>query len=279
MQPVEPADGREGAPDTASDIPLRPTDLAVVQVSVRLDDAAMVLSPTFNTLRNADARASERDRAPGAPTALTLETSAGERFEMPRSAIGTGSRQATRDGFRALTAQSQRTLVQAYLDKQARDSGGKIPYLGSLEWYGPDAAPYLDALVSDEQPELGAAIVKYLCFETNLRNVQPFDPDRLAPVMATCIDERRAALPRSMAALDRLLAGNMRSHGTSDARALNAFFDFRRDVIYVYALGRDGKESGAALEEAIEGKEGLEPGLATLVQAALVQRDRPLHVR
>jgi hypothetical protein len=202
-----------------------------------------------------------------------------ERFEMPRSAIGTGSRQATRDGFAVLTPESQRMLVQAYLDKQARDFGDKIPYLGSFEWYGPDAVPYLDALVSDERPELGAAIIKYRCFETNLRSVQPFDPDRLAPLMATCIDERRAALPRSMAALDQLLADNMRRAKTSNARALNAFFDFKRDVIYVYALGREGKESAAALEEAVEGKEGLDPGLASLIQAALVQRDRPPQVR
>jgi len=254
-------------------------DLAVLQVGVRLDDAAMVLSPAFNTLRDANARATERDRAPGAPTSLTLETTAGERFEMPRSAIGTGSRQATRDGFAALTPDSQRALVQAYLDKQARDAGDKIPYLGSLEWYGPDALPYLDALVSDERPELGAAIVKYRCFETTLRSVQPFDADRLAPLMATCIDERRAALPRSIAALDQLLADDMRRLKTSDARALNAFFDFKRDVIYVYALGREGKESAVALEEVVEGKDGLDPGLASLVQAALVQRDRPLMVR
>jgi hypothetical protein len=60
---------------------------------------------------------------------------------------------------------------------------------------------------------------------------------------------------------------------------LNAFFDFKRDVIYVYALGREGKESAAALEEAVEGKEGLDPGLASLIQAALVQRDRPPQVR
>jgi hypothetical protein len=133
--------------------------------------------------------------------------------------------------------------------------------------------------VSDERPGLGAAIVKYRCFETNLRSVQPFDPDRLAPLMATCIDERRAALPRSIAALDQWLADEMRRHKTSDARALNAFFDFKRDVIYVYALGREGRESAAALEDAVEGKDGLEPRLASLIQAALVQRDRPLQVR
>ena len=130
--------------------------------------------------------------------------------------------------------------------EEAQAAGFKMPYLGSLEWYGPEVEPYLDALVSDERPELGAAIVKYRCFETNLRSVQPFDPDRLAPLMATCIDERRAALPRSIAALDQWLADEMRRHKTSDARALNAFFDFKRDVIYVYALGREGRESASS---------------------------------
>jgi len=253
-------------------------DLAVLQVSVRLDDAAMVLSPAFNTLRDANARAAERDRAPGAPTSLTLETTAGERFEMPAGAIGTGSRQATRDGFVALTAESQRALLQAYLDKQSRASAGKLPYLGALEWYGPDAMPYLDALASDEQPELGAAIVRYRCFDAILRSVQPFDPERLMPPMAACVDERRATLPRSLSALDRWLAESMRMHATSNARALNAFFDFKRDVMEVYALGREGKESAVALEEAVEGKDGLEPALASLVQAALVQRDRPPQI-
>ena len=73
-----------------------------------------------------------------------------------------------------------------------------------------------------------------------------------------------------------LLAQDMRVLASSDARALNAFSDFKRDVIYVYALGRDAKASGAALEETVAGKENaLEPGLAGLVASALTGRDRP----
>jgi hypothetical protein len=50
-------------------------------------------------------------------------------------------------------------------------------------------------------------------------------------------------MPRSIEAMDRMLAQDMRVLASSDARALNAFFDFKRDVIYVYALGRDAKAS------------------------------------
>jgi hypothetical protein len=83
-------------------------------------------------------------------------------------------------------------------------------------------------------------------------------------------------MPRSLEALDRMLAQDMRVLASSNARALNAFFDFKRDVIYVYALGRDANASGAALEETVAGKEAaLEPGLAELVASALAGRDRP----
>jgi len=61
---------------------------------------------------------------------------------------------------------------------------------------------------------------------------------------------------------------------------MHALIDFRRDVLYVHALGRNGKTSGAALEDAVAGKEGeLEPRLASLVSAALAQRDRPATAR
>ena len=64
-----------------------------------------------------------------------------------------------------------------------------------------------------------------------------------------------------------------------DARALNAFFDFKRDVIYLHALGPDGKESAAALEATVAGKDGLDASLASLVASALAQHDRPLRQR
>jgi hypothetical protein len=71
----------------------------------------------------------------------------------------------------------------------------------------------------------------------------------------------------------------MRVHAGSNARALNAYFDFKRDVIYVHALGTDGKESAPALKEIAQGKEGLDANLASLVASALAQRDRPLQRR
>lgn len=259
-------------------------DLAVLGVTARLDGVAAPLSPLLNTPRDASARGTETYSARGVPTSITLETVSGERFEMPLSAVGTGSRQATREGFVALTPESQRLLIQTYLGKQYRQWGGKIDRLshaslGALEWYGPDALPHLDALVSDERPELGAAVLRYRCFEVNLGSGQPFDAERLARTMADCIDERRVALPQSIVAMDRLLAQDLRVLEGSDARALNAFFDFKRDVIYLYALGPDGKESAAALEATVAGKDGLDASLASLVASALAQRDRPLRQR
>ena len=64
MHAVEPA--REANVPQVQQVVFRydTIDLAVLQVGVRLDDAAMVLSPAFNTLRDANARATERDRAP-----------------------------------------------------------------------------------------------------------------------------------------------------------------------------------------------------------------------
>ena len=266
-----------GTPQQSQQVILRydSVDLAVLAVSVRLDDEVAALSPVLNTPREARTRA--------APSPLTLETLTGERIEMPYNAIGTGSRQQTRDGFLTLTPGSQRALVQAYLEKQVKEWGrvpGKLSqaYLGKLEWYGPEALPHVDALASDERPELGAAILKYRCLEVNVPGMRP-DGEAAASAMAACIDERRAAMPRSIATLDRLLAEEMRTLATMDARALNAFFDFRRDVVYAIALGPDGTESAKALDAVVAGKEGLDPGLTKLVAAALSPRDRPLQQR
>ena len=215
--------------------------------------------------------------------ALPLETVTGERIAMPHAAIGTGSGQQTREGFLTLTPESQRALVQAYLDKQAKE-WGRPPeklsqaYLGKLAWYGPDALPHVDALATDERPELGAAILKYRCFEVNLPGMSP-DGEAEARAMAACIDERRAAMPRSLAVLDRLLANELRTIANMDVRGLNAFFDFRRDVMYAIALGPDGKESAAALDEVTAGKAGLDPRLAQLVARALAQHDHPVKPR
>lgn len=250
-------------------------DLAVLDVTVRLDGNAAVLSPSLHT----PSVASGETAAP----ALTLETVTGERIAMPPAAIGMGSGQQTREGFLTLTPESQRALVQAYLDKQAKE-WGRPPeklsqaYLGKLAWYGPDALPHVDALATDERPELGAAILKYRCFEVNLPGMSP-DGEAAGRAMAACIDERRAAMPRSLAVLDRLLANELRAIATMDARGLNAFFDFRRDVMYAIALGPDGKESAAALDEVTAGKPGLDPRLAQLVGRALAQHDRPLKPR
>jgi hypothetical protein len=92
--------------------------------------------------------------------------------------------------------------------------------------------------------------------------------------MRMCIDRRRADMPRSLAMMDRLLARDLRSLEASDARALNAFFDFRRDVFYVAALSPDAKEASGALEAVVAGKDGLSPDLQELVAAALAGPDR-----
>jgi hypothetical protein len=254
-------------------------DLAVLGITARLDGTSSALSPTLHTPRDPSTRGAETARAPGAPTSLTLETLSGERFEMPYSAIGTGSRQQTLEGFSTLTPESQRALVQAYIDKQGRQWSGKFDrlsraYLGSLDWYGPEAMPHIEALMSDDAPDVGAALLKYVCLEVPMRAERPFDEIRAAHRMGECIDGRRATMPRSIEAMDALLAEDLRVLTATDARALDAFLDFRRDVLYVHALGRDGKASGAALEETVAAKE-LRPELAGLVSAALAQRDRP----
>ena len=243
-------------------------DLAVLGVTVRLDGKEAALSPALRTPRPAEVGAT-------APT-LTLATIAGERIAMPQGAIGTGSRQQTREGFLTLTPESQRALVHAYLDKQAK-AWGTPPerlsqaYLGTLEWYGPDALPHLDALASDDRPALGAAILRYRCLDAGLSGTLPVG-DAEATAMAACIDVRRATLPRSLAMLDHLLANELHTLAGMETRGLNAFFDFWRDTAFVVALGPDGKESIAALDAVTNGKAGLDPRLAKLVDHALARR-------
>ncbi len=93
--------------------------------------------------------------------------------------------------------------------------------------------------------------------------------------MGACVDARRAAMPRSIATLDRLLAQELRTLAGIDAGALNAFLDFRRDAAYVYALGPDDGVSAAALADVVAGKEDIDPDLAAIVAAAIARRDRP----
>jgi hypothetical protein len=256
-------------------------DLAVLGVEVRLDDATATLSPAFHTRMGGSARPGGSGVAALPP--LLLETRSGEKFEVPISAVGTGSRQATRDGFESLTPASQRELLQAYLDKLALQWGAapeRLSYLNpaALEWYGPEALPHLTELLSDERPVLGAALLKYLCFEAPARSEARLDnarpSERSWDTMRACIDRRRADMPRSLAMMDQLLARDLRNLEASDAPALNAFYNFRRDVSYVAALGQDAKEAGRALEAVVAGKDGLSPYLQELVGAALAGPER-----
>jgi hypothetical protein len=245
-------------------------DLAVLGVAVRLDDASVTL-PAFERPRDLPV-------AKSGPAGLVLETTAGERFEMPWAAVGTGSRDATRAGFVTLTAESQRRLVQAYLDKQAGSWPRPLEQLshasfGALEWYGPEALPHVEALLGDERPEVGAALIKYLCFESPLRMRRGMEDIEIAREMTACMDRLRARVPRSIEAFDRLLAGNLRTLANMDGRSLDAYLDFRRDVVFVYALGKDGRASGVALDETVAGKE-LSPRLDAMVAAALSSAQR-----
>jgi hypothetical protein len=92
--------------------------------------------------------------------------------------------------------------------------------------------------------------------------------------MRACLDRRRVALPASLATMDQALAGDLRALEASDARMLNAFLDFRRDVFYVAALGPDAKEARRALEAVVASKDGLSPDLRELVAAALAGPER-----
>jgi len=256
-------------------------DLAVLGIEVRLGDATATLPQVFHTRRDGSARAGG-DGVLALPP-LLLETRSGEKFEVPIGAVGTGSRQATRDGFESLTPASQRELLKTYLDKLALQWGAapeRLSYLNpaALEWYGPEALPHLAELLSDERPVLGAALLKYLCFEATARSEARLDyalrSERLWDAMRACIDRRRADMPRSLAMMDQLLARDLRILESSDARALNAFFDFRRDVFHVAALGPDAKEASRALEAVVAGKDALSPDLQELVGAALARSER-----
>jgi hypothetical protein len=78
-------------------------------------------------------------------------------------------------------------------------------------------------------------------------------------------------MPASIATVDRLLAQDLRDLEASDARALNAFLDFRIQVLHVFALGPDAKEARAALAATVAGKSGFEPELQALISDALVR--------
>ncbi len=120
----------------------------------------------------------------------------------------------------------------------------------------------MDALASDDRPELGAAILKYRCLEANLQGASLRDIDGASRLMGACIDARRAAMPRSIATLDRLLAQELRTLAGMNAGALNAFLDFRRDTAYVYALGPDNGVSAAALADVVAHRKSIDPDLA-----------------
>ncbi len=139
-------------------------DLAVLGVEARLDGASRPLSKALDTQRKPAGPVAAPGGRPPLPESLALTTLRGDRIDMPMSAVGTGSRDQTREGFVALTPDSQRALVAAYLDKQAREWQARgerldrLSYLvvSPLEWYGPRALPHLDALMSDDRPLVGA---------------------------------------------------------------------------------------------------------------------------
>ena len=250
-------------------------DGAVLGVEARLDDASVMLPEAINT-RSAD-------RAAAAQPRLQLETLSGQRFEVLVREVGTGGRQATRDGFVSLTPASQRDLLQAYLDKlelQWSTPPERLSHLNatSLEWYGPQALPHLDEMLSDERPVVGAAVLKWLCTEEAAANdVQQGNRFRSAPyryAMRSCVDRHRDGKANVIATMDRLLAQDMRDLAASDAGALNAFIDFREYILYVFALGQDAKEAGPALTATVAGKEGLAPDLEVLMAAVLAPPDR-----
>ena len=250
-------------------------DLAVLGVEVRLDDASVTLPEAINT-RSAD-------RAAAAQPRLQLETLSGQRFEVLVREVGTGSRQATREGFESLTPASQRDLLQAYLDKlevQWSTPPERLSHLSatSLEWFGPQALPHLDEMLSDDRPVTGAAVLKYLCTAGVATNDPPqgnaFRSERYRHAMRSCIDRHRAGMATSIATMDRLLAQDLRDLEASDVRALNAFLDFRTHILYVFALGPDATESGPALTATVAGKDGLAPDLEVLIAAVLAPPDR-----
>lgn len=247
-------------------------DLAVLRIEVRLDDESVILPGVFNT-RSAD-------RAGAGQPRLQLETRSGQRLEVLMSDVGAGSRQATREGFESLTPASQRDLLAAYLDKQEKQwssASTRLSHLNaaSLEWYGPQALPLLAAMMSDERPLVGAALLKYLCAHVAATRDgatgSSFGSAHYRQALRACFDSYRAGMPASIATVDRLLAQDLRDLEASDARALNAFLDFRIQVLHVFALGPDAKEARAALAATIAGKPGFEPELQALISDALVR--------
>ena len=55
------------------------------------------------------------------------------------------------------------------------------------------------------------------CLEVNLHSASLRDLDGAPRIMAACIDDRRATMPRSIATLDRLLARELRTLSFMDA--------------------------------------------------------------
>ncbi len=245
-------------------------DLAILSMEVRLDDASVALPAALHV---AKAR-----MATAALPRIQLENKSGERFEILVKDVGVGSRTATLEGFEALTPDSRREILKAYLRKMdaqwERQPPTHLSYLNptALEWYGPEAIPVLHEMLSDEVPTVGAALLKYLCAQEATiakpqdTNALSYRPYRYA--LQYCYDQRRAALPKSVALMDRLLARNLNDHVSSDVRALNAFGDFRDYILHVIALGPDARESGAALKAVIANKDGLELNLQELIAEA-----------
>jgi hypothetical protein len=93
--------------------------------------------------------------------------------------------------------------------------------------------------------------------------------------MTMCLDRHREQMPGSLALMDHLLAQDLRDQQASSVQALNAFLDFRRQVIYVIALGPDAREAGAALRALVANRDGFSGELQRLIAEALRRSDGP----
>jgi hypothetical protein len=73
-----------------------------------------------------------------------------------------------------------------------------------FDWYGSDALPHLEALLSERAAGgKAAALLKTLCIRGD-RTARPGARRRAGRrAMAACLDERRFALPRTLATMDR----------------------------------------------------------------------------
>jgi hypothetical protein len=241
-------------------------DLAVLGVQVRLGERTAMLPQEIAT------RAI--DRADAAQPRLRLHALSGESFEVLLAEVGTGSHQATREGLESLTPASQRDLLQAYLDGLERQWGtapARLSHLNpaALEWYGPQARPHLQALLADDRPVLGAVLLKHLCADEAAASGAPPGQAMFARAMQSCLDRLRAGMPASIAMLDRLLAQDLLQLQSSSDTALNAFADFRRELVYVIALGADARRAGAALRAIVANRSGLAADLQRLIAEAL----------